>query len=43
MLHYSEIRRFWMLDVELDEGNLLGLIDYLRGDWTGVWQSTYMK
>jgi len=28
---------FWM------KGILLGLIDYLRGDRTGVWQPTYMK
>jgi len=27
---------FWM------KGILLGLIDYLRGDWTGAWQPTYM-
>lgn len=28
---------FWM------KGILLGLIDYLRGDRTGVWQPTYMR
>ena len=28
---------FWM------KGILLGLLDYLRGDRTGVWQPTYMK
>lgn len=28
---------FWM------KGILLGLIDYLRGDRTGVWQTTYME
>jgi cellulose synthase/poly-beta-1,6-N-acetylglucosamine synthase-like glycosyltransferase len=37
LLVFGKKGYFWM------KGILLGLFDYLRGDRTGVWQTTYMK